>query len=162
MDTNEIRRVNLRRLAARTSWTDLAKRLGYQQPSFLVQMAGPNPTRDVTEKSARIYEGKLGLTDRSLDVLPIDLQPSEMIAKYAINTIATAITSHQQTVPSDDQSGKIVEDVIAMVAAAIAQERVQLDPVKYASLVQLALSDAMEHGGQARRSFVQQVVKLLK
>lgn len=168
MNTNDIRRINLRRLAARSSWTTLAKQLGYKQPSFLVQMAGPNPTRDVTEKSVRAYEQDLGLPDRSLDTLPVDLQTSEMIATQAIETTTSAIVMPQRPAvqvnasSSSDPSSKIVRDVISLVDANIALEHVQLDPVKYANLVHLALSDALEHGGQARQSHIQLMMKLTK
>lgn len=31
----------------------IARKLGYSNASFVVQMCGPNPTREVTEKTAR-------------------------------------------------------------------------------------------------------------
>lgn len=147
MDTNEIRKANIRRLAARTSLTDISKKLGYKQPSFLSQMSGPNPGRQITEKTARNYERKLGLAVGSLDVLPAEIQQSELLALQPVVTAS---------------SGKIVEDVISLIDATIAQEGVQLNPLKYANLVQFALADTLEHGGQVRGSHIQQMVKLLK
>lgn len=58
----DLRRDNLRALM--TQWggpTSLAKKLGHANGSYIAQLAGPNPSRDVSEKVAREMEGKLGL-----------------------------------------------------------------------------------------------------
>jgi hypothetical protein len=67
-DIVEVRRANLRRLIA--DWNGpaaLAERLGYANSSFIVTMAGPKPTRSVTEKTARAFERKLELPSGYLD-----------------------------------------------------------------------------------------------
>lgn len=46
----------------------LALKLGLANPSFISHLAGPNPTRTVTEKAARKIEGDLGLEPLWLDV----------------------------------------------------------------------------------------------
>lgn len=61
MELSEIRRINLRKMMESEGALKLAGRLGYRQSSFLSQMAGPNPTREITEKTARAYEKQLGL-----------------------------------------------------------------------------------------------------
>lgn len=56
------RRDNLRELAR--TWggpTSLAKKLGHTNGSYLAQLAGPHPTREISEKVAREMERKLGL-----------------------------------------------------------------------------------------------------
>lgn len=64
----ELRRENLREEVAKWGGpTALAKHLNYANGSFLSQMIGPNPTRDVTEKVARSIEQRLGLQDGYLD-----------------------------------------------------------------------------------------------
>lgn len=64
----DMRLENLRRLIAESGGPSaLAKRLGYSNASFLVQMAGPAPIRKVTEKTARSIEQKLGLPRGYLD-----------------------------------------------------------------------------------------------
>jgi hypothetical protein len=63
----EIRRTNLRKLIADTSAANVSKQLGYTNASFLSQMAGPNPSRQVSEKQARQIEEKLGLRPGWLD-----------------------------------------------------------------------------------------------
>lgn len=56
------RKVRLKQLIGSSGGaTALAKKLNYANASFLVQMAGPNPTREISEKWARNTEAKLGL-----------------------------------------------------------------------------------------------------
>ena len=65
----EQRRDNLRELMR--SWggpTSMAKKLGHSNGSYLAQLAGPNPSREVSEKVAREIEGKLGLPLGWMDV----------------------------------------------------------------------------------------------
>lgn len=63
-----IRRTNLRALIQQHDGaTNLAKVLGYSSPSFLSQMVGPHPTRQVTEKVARQIESRLLLPVGWLD-----------------------------------------------------------------------------------------------
>ena len=56
------RRDNLRALM--TQWggpTSMAKKLGHSNGSYVAQLAGPNPSREISEKVAREMEAKLGL-----------------------------------------------------------------------------------------------------
>lgn len=62
------RRENLRSLVK--TWggpTSLAKKLGHTNGSYLAQLAGPNPSREVSEKVAREMELALGLPVGWLD-----------------------------------------------------------------------------------------------
>lgn len=64
----EIRRANLRQLVK--DWNgpaNLAAKLGYKTASFLVQMTGPRPVREVSERTARQVEARLGLPPGWLD-----------------------------------------------------------------------------------------------
>lgn len=72
-----IRRNNLRRLAEQHGATILAERLGYASPSFLSQMIGPNPTREVSERTARVIEHSLGLEPGWMDLDLDDLTTQE-------------------------------------------------------------------------------------
>lgn len=47
----------------------VSKMLGYTNPSFMSQMIGPNPTREITEKTARKFEEKLGLEHGTCSVI---------------------------------------------------------------------------------------------
>lgn len=56
------RRDNLRSLVK--TWggpTSLSKKLGHSNGSYLAQLAGPSPSREVSEKVAREFESVLGL-----------------------------------------------------------------------------------------------------
>lgn len=66
-NTLEQRRTNLRLLAAASSWAALARRLGYQSSTFLIHLAGPNPSRNVTETTARKIEATFGMAAGSFD-----------------------------------------------------------------------------------------------
>lgn len=58
----ETRRANLRRLTRQWGGpTSLAKKLGHANGSYLAQLIGPHPTREISEKVARDIEGRLGL-----------------------------------------------------------------------------------------------------
>jgi hypothetical protein len=58
----ETRRVNLRALI--NQWggpTSLSRKLGHSNGSYIAQIAGPHPSREISEKVAREVESKLGL-----------------------------------------------------------------------------------------------------
>lgn len=58
----QIRRARLKSLIAERGGPNaIAHELGYKNASFLSQMCCPNPIREVTEKTARSFERKLGL-----------------------------------------------------------------------------------------------------
>lgn len=62
MTIYDTRRQNLRALIR--EWhgpTSLSRKLGHSSGSYIAQLAGPRPSRDVSEKVAREIEGKLGL-----------------------------------------------------------------------------------------------------
>ena len=72
----------------------LAKETGYSNPSFLSQMAGPNPSREITEKSARKIEGQLGLEPGTLDRQPGYPLPA---TRYRLTAVGYPGTGHQAT-----------------------------------------------------------------
>lgn len=116
--------------------------MGYRSPSFLVQQAGPNPSREVTEKSARNFEQKLGLGAGYLDRNPTGT--SATTAPVAIDT-------------------GVISDVIRLVGALMAREQVPVPaPERFADLLALAVTDTLEHGGVPRESHIRSVVRLLK
>lgn len=112
MSINETRVENLRRLIRDSGGPSaLAKRLGYSNASFLVQMAGPTPIRQVTEKTARNIETKLGLQAGTLD----------------------------SGLPTPDVA--LTVDVIRLVGKVLEDEGVALPPVRFAELVAFALTE---------------------
>lgn len=139
MDIVEIRRTNLRALMQKETATAISKRLGYKFPSYLSQIAGPNPTREITEKTAREFEKKLALKPGALDVPP--------------GGPATAVSGDVTT---------LVADVIRVVGSVCAGEKVTLPMDKLADVIALAFQDAADHGGQPREQHVKALVKLVR
>lgn len=63
------RRGNLRLLADKYDGpSKLAEALKLKHPSYLSQLIGPNPQRNVSERTARAYETRLGLPTGWLDI----------------------------------------------------------------------------------------------
>jgi len=141
----EIRREHLRYHMKKAGASNLSATLGYRQPSFLSQLAGPNPTREITEKTARSFEERLGLPSGSFDQ-PIDAptQPEQVDA------------------PSVAANTELVADVIRLVGNIVASENIELPPAKFADVVALAYVDTVEHNSTPRPEHIKQIVRLLK
>ncbi len=123
MDANT-RLANLRRLISeRGGPAELARVLGYSNASFLVQMAGPNPMRAVTEKTARAFERKLGLPEGWLDAAEAPSAPP-----VAANV-----------------------DVIKLVGQVLQDEGITLPPLRYTDLVIFALTEKLATPEQVKR-----------
>lgn len=135
MRVQDVRRSNLRALIGdRGGLTDLSNRLGYKNPSFLSQMAGPNPTREITEKTARKIEQSLRLAPGTLD---------------------------QQAARQQSAEGmQLVADALRLVGKVCEAEGVNLGPAKLAEIAALVLEDLA--GGAVRPERVQRMVGLLK
>lgn len=139
----EVRRENLRRLIAERGGANaLAKALGYTNASFISQMCGPKPMREVTEKTARSFEAKLGLASGTLD-------------RASGSTASPVAALSPSEVP-------LTVDVIRLVGKVLEDEGMQLGPMRFADVVALALTDTVEHGGKPRPEMIRSVVKLLK
>ncbi len=172
MTVFENRLANLRKLAGTYGWTELAKRLSYRQPSFLVQMGGPNPTREVTEKSARRFERDLGLPVGSLDVLAPEASAADQIRAMdaLVNNMPipapVAQALQQQITPpapfSEDENAQFVHDTIQLVAKTIEQQGVKLEKMKHLQIFNMAIGDAIDNGGKVNVSYIVNMVKLLK
>lgn len=114
----------------------LARKLGYKNSSFLIQMAGPNPTRDVTEKTARSLEKQL------------DLPVGFMDGPVPHDTPAVDVA--------------VVTNVVRMVAQTCEDEGLRLEPEKFADLVALVYADTLETKSDPRPSFIRKLLKLLR
>lgn len=138
---SEIRRENARKhIEFFGGVGKVASAMGYENPSFLVQVFGPNPTRNITEKMVRKLEAATGLLEGALDNEGIE----------SIEGPALAFDM------------ELVNTVIRFVGKVAESEGVQVGPDRFASLVQLALSDAIEHAGKPREAYLRQVLQLLK
>jgi hypothetical protein len=136
----EVRRDNLRALVAREGGgAKVASRLGYRSASFLSQQIGPKPSREITEKTAREYEAKLGLPEGALDRQEGPPQPGAQ----AIDT-------------------SVLVDVIRLLGGVLEAEKVNLPAGRFADVAALAVEDAVTHGGKPRESHIKSLVRLVK
>lgn len=129
----EIRRENLRQLSKQWGGpTSLAKKLGHANGSYLAQLIGPHPSRDVSEKAAREIEAKLGLPVAWMD------------------------TPHAGDRTVDDAA---LADCVRAVAAVLRDAHRRPNPETYATLVQLAY-DRLRLTGRVDEPYIKQIVSL--
>lgn len=87
-DIYEIRKANLRVLMEDAGGpNNLAKRLSLSNPSFLSHLAGPRPSRNITEKTARKIEQTMGLSENWLDS-PVGSRITYKSNKPKLNLVA--------------------------------------------------------------------------
>jgi hypothetical protein len=132
----DTRRENLRALMR--EWggpTSLAKKLGHSNGSYLAQLIGPHPSREVSEKVAREIEGKLALPLGWLDG-EHDGQGRQI----------------------DDQT---LGECVRAVAAAIRDAGLRPDPDAYANLVSLAYEHT-KLTGRVDEPHIQKLVRLIR
>lgn len=132
---SEVRRDRLRMLVDQHGGPGaLAKRLGYANGTFIVQMAGPHPTRDVSERTARMIEMRLGL--------PIGWMDSP------VDSGAASVSSAPQPPPppalETDRTAEIVSAVIKSVREQFPDRT--LPPETIGHLVEMALEHAATVG----------------
>ena len=131
-----LRRENLRALMR--EWggpTSLAKKLGHSNGSYLAQLIGPHPSREVSEKVAREIEGKLALPVGWLDG-EHDGQGRQI----------------------DDQT---LGECVRAVAAAIRDAGLRPDPDTYANLVSLAYEHT-KLTGRVDEPYINKLVRLIR
>lgn len=116
----------------------LARKLGYKNSSFLVQMCGPSPTREVTEHTARRIEQALAL-------------PTGWLDDHSDNKAA---------VPHVDMSQ--VATIIRVLVQTAEDEGIKLTPAKLGDLVALVYQDAEAHDNKIRQDFIDKVLQLVK
>ena len=118
MSTIDTRRENLRSLIKQWGGPSaLASKMGHVNPSFLVQMAGPNPTRNVSERTARAVETALDLGPGWLD------------------------QSHSATVPQQ-VDGASISGAIQRVQQAADETSVKLNTAKFGDVVAMVYETA--------------------
>ena len=105
----EQRRDNLRELMR--TWggpTSMAKKLGHSNGSYLAQLAGPHPSREVSEKVAREIEGKLGLPLGWLDNVHDRRAPVDDTALAECVRATTTAVREARAHPSAETFGTLV------------------------------------------------------
>ena len=138
----EFRRDNIRRLIEqRGGQARLTKAMNWSNASFLSQMTGPNPTREVSERTARKIEEVMGLEPGVLDRAPAGATP----------------IAQPTAVPAP-----LIAEVIEMVGRAYEAEGVPLAPAKFSDLVAPTLADSMARGSSPSEDHVRAVVRLLR
>lgn len=132
----DLRRNNLRGLMSQWGGpTSLAKKLGHANGSYLAQLAGPSPSREISEKVAREMEGKLGLP---------------------IGWFDQGHAGNGRQV--DDET---LAACVRAVAAEIRDAGLNPDPEVYANLVGLAYEHA-RLTGKVDEPFIKRIVGLTK
>lgn len=132
----EIRRVNLRALIGQWGGpTSMSRKLGHANGSYIAQIAGPNPSRDISEKTAREIEGKLGLPLGWMD----------------------------QDHPTTEQklNDQALTDVVRAVATVLRDAGLRPDPETYGTLVQLAY-DRAKLTGRIDENYIQKLTTLAR
>lgn len=125
----------------------VAEKMDYGNPSYLVQMFGPNPTRPSSEKTMRRLETALGLEPLSLDKPTPGYLPPE---------------PSKDSPPGSRIDVAQLSRALALVGKLTAEEKVQLSSDRFASLVSIAYEDSAERAGQPSESKLRQVVQLLR
>ncbi len=154
-DIGEVRRANLRKLMAQYGGpAALARKLGYSNASFIVQMAGPNPTRGVTEKRCREFEEKLEL-------------PQGWFDRPGTGTPALSSPRNGPDAPSlaastGEVNSEFLGDVIRTVAEVCTEQGVTLSHSKFADLTALIYSEAASSGSLPSVAHIRRLVGLLK
>jgi hypothetical protein len=144
----DIRRENLRRLIQK--WRGplpLSIDLGYANQSFLVQMGGPNPTRDVSEKTARSIEQKLKLPELSMD--------SDPDAPNKAGTYVRALAGEPKI------NEQTVFEIVRVVGEAANDQKMVLSPSRFANVVAMTYTDA-QSTGKIRSEYITQLLQLLR
>jgi hypothetical protein len=132
----DTRRENVRALMAQWGGpTSLAKKLGHSNGSYVAQLVGPNPSREISEKVARDMEGKLGLPIGWLD------QEHPNAGRQV-----------------DDET---LSACVRAVACSIRDARLSPDPDAYASLVNLVYEHA-KLTGRVDEPFIQKLIGLIR
>lgn len=130
----QLRRENLRTLSRQWGGpTSLSRKLGHTNGSYLAQLIGPRPTREVSEKVAREIEAKLGLPLGWLD------------------------RENPQTAQPDDEQ---LAECVRAVASCLRDKGVRPDPEKYSQLVALVY-DRLRLTGRVDEAFIHKLVGLL-
>lgn len=132
----DTRRANLRNLI--TQWggpTSFSKKLGHSNGSYVAQLAGPHPSREISEKVAREIESKLGL--------PIAWMDQDH-----------ANGGHHL----DDQA---LSECVRAVATVLRDVGLRPDPETYATLVQLTY-ERSKLTGRVEENYVQKLIQLIR
>ena len=159
IDLSTVRRINIRNLVnlqERGQMNYMARKLGYSNSSFLSQMLGVNPSREVSENTARRIEFAYGLPTFSLDSL--DFKPPseeitvvsredwEAVRKVAAVEIKAGQVAKAQPQPiaetQQTNALEVARKVVKLTLERCEAEGLQLSQEKFAGLLDLLLVDS--------------------
>lgn len=131
----DLRRHNLRALAQQWGGpTSLSRKLGHSNGSYLAQLIGPHPSREISEKVAREIEGRLNLPSGWMD------------------------HEHGEARPVDDET---LSSCVRAVAATLRDAGHKATPDQLADLAALAYEHA-KLTGRVDETFIKRIVRLTK
>ncbi len=131
----DLRRDNLRSLIRQWGGpTSMSKKLGHSNGSYIAQLAGPHPSREISEKVAREIEAKLGLPSNWLDA------------------------THGEPRPVDDET---LSACVRAVSAALRDAGHRATPDQMADLATLAY-EHVKLTGRVDETFITRIVRLTK
>lgn len=131
----QVRRENLRELSRQWGGpTSLSRKLGHANGSYLAQLIGPHPSREVSEKVAREVEAKLGLPVGWLDA------------------------EHGPARSVDDAA---LSDCVRAVAAALRDAGLRPSPERYGTLVALVY-DHQRLTGRLDEAHINKLIELMR
>lgn len=134
--TFDIRRANLRKLMEQWGGpTSLSMKLGHSNGSFMAQLAGPHPTREVSEKVAREIESKLGLPPGWMD------------------------STHRPERVQPDTN--LLIEVVAMVQDLLHASGLKISKEKFKEIVNLVYERAADTNAN-QQSYARRLINLLK
>lgn len=116
-------------------------RLGFSA-SYLTQLAGPNPSRGITERTARRIENILDLP-----------------AYYMDQKCDTSPQAHLPGPCSSSTARTLLKEVLKEVASQLEGAETKVSYSKFAQIVALTFEDAEERGG-LRREFLENLIQL--
>lgn len=133
-----LRRDNLKHLMAQEGGpTSLARKLGHANGSYLAQLAGPNPSREISEKVAREFEAKLNLPIGWLDRVDAEKNP-----------------------PAPPLGDDMLGLCVSAVARAVRDAGRNPNPESYGTLIDLAYEHT-KRTNQVDETFINKLVGLL-
>lgn len=136
MSIYEVRRENLRSLMGQWGGpTSLSRKLGHANGSYLAQLAGPRPSREISEKVAREVEAQLGLPAGWMD------QP------------------HRGG--DSGLNDEVLAQCVAAVATCLRDTGLRPDPETYGTLVQLVY-ERFKATGVVDEPYILKLLKLTK
>ena len=169
---HDYRRANLRKLANSVGGPGvLSKKLGYTNSSFLVQMAGPNPIRQVSEETARRFESTLDLVPGSLDT-PVEIADADLIdaddlhfrqvnmyrKRKGLEPVAESAAQPDASLMSREQLAQLV----SLVGKVCDEADAKVSTAKFADIIALALLAKDDRKGGNNEDYVRLLVSLTK